>query len=181
MGSRCGRRQTVQLASFVAQNSYSLKMKKGFRDSQEKPRRRGSCERGRKVARLERGTVRTCATDEFFPDLSGTFGNRHVVGYGRHHSARLKSGSSEIVKMSYRRASQQRAKHHLHLRKQAPVLTIVAIDTICMTATRISENRHDEPRSRRKADMVEVFGRLVYVLGWGNGLRHGTLLARRDF
>jgi len=50
--------------------------------------------------------------------------------------------------------------------------TIVAIDTICMTATRISENRHNEPRSRRKADMVEGFGRLVYVLGQRFTARH---------
>jgi hypothetical protein len=41
MGSRCGRRQTVQPASFVAQNSYSLKMKRGSAIAKKNPAAEG--------------------------------------------------------------------------------------------------------------------------------------------
>jgi hypothetical protein len=64
-------------ANFVSQNLALSGKKKIEPRCKEEPRRRGSCERGGRLHNSKLPQLRTFATDVFFPNLSGTFGNRH--------------------------------------------------------------------------------------------------------
>jgi hypothetical protein len=69
--------------------------------------------------------VLTPATDEFFPNLSGTFGNRRVVGNGPASlGATMHDGSSIGVERKNPRESRA---SHLNQRLEKPMASVIVL------------------------------------------------------